>query len=124
MLRTQLVALSLVAIASAIAGCGESSKATPLSKAELIAKADAVCAHVMVQYHANGYTTTQSIVSRAPRVAAAEQTGVAELRKLTPPASMASDWQQIVENAQTIANDTAKLGQYAKENNLKAATAL
>jgi hypothetical protein len=33
---------------------------------------------------------------------------------------MANDWKQILDAAQRIADDTAKLGQYAKENNVKA----
>jgi hypothetical protein len=121
MSRKRLAVLALAATTLAASGCGGSSKAsTSLSKAELIAKADTICARVHAQYHANGYSTTQSIARLAPRVAAYEHAGVAEMRKLSPPASMASDWKQILDAAQRIADDTAKLGQYAKENNVKA----
>jgi hypothetical protein len=122
--HTQLAALACATITLATAGCGGSSKGTALSSAELIAKADAICAHVHAEYHANGYTTTQSIARLAPRVASDEQVGVAELRRLIPPASMASDWKELVDNAETVADDTSKLGRYAKEDNLKAATSL
>ena len=43
-----------------------------LTSAQLIAKADAICARVHVEYHAHGYTTTQSIARLAPTVAADE----------------------------------------------------
>jgi hypothetical protein len=124
MLRRQLAALGLAAAALTAIGCGSSSKGKSLASVELIAKADVICARVHAQYHANGYTTAQSIAHLAPRVASYEQIGVSELRKLIPPASMAGDWKQIVDGAQTVAEETAKLGQYAKDNNLKAATPL
>jgi hypothetical protein len=123
---TQLAALALAATTLAASGCGGSSKATTssLSRSELIAKADAICARVHAEYHANGYTTSQSIAHLAPLVAGDEQTGVDELRALHAPASMVSDWNMIVDVDQIVADNTAKLGQYAKENNLKAATPL
>jgi hypothetical protein len=122
MLRAPLAALAATMLV--VAGCGGSSETASLSQTDLIAKADAICARVHVEYHANGYTTPQSIARLAPIVAGYEQTGVDELRELRPPASMVSDWNLIVDNAQAIAQDTAKLGQYARENNLKAATPL
>lgn len=76
------------------------------------------------EYHANGYTTTAAIARLAPRLAEDERKGAAELRALRAPASMASDWNTIVTSARAIAEDTAKLGRYAKENNLKAAAPL
>jgi len=115
--RTQLAALALAAVTLA-SGCGGSSKATRLTSAELIAKADAICARVHAEFHANGYSSLQSMALRAPRVAADEQTGARELRELTPPAAMADDWKQIVENAEAIAAETAKLGEDAKHDTL------
>jgi hypothetical protein len=124
MSHARLAVFAFAAGALAAPGCGASSKAASLMRGELIAKADAICSRVHAEYHANGYRSIQDMARLAPRLASYEQTAVAELRKLTPPASMANDWRQIVAGAQTVASDTAKLGRYAKENNLKAATAL
>ena len=127
MLGTRGVLLAIAASALTFAGCGNSSKtdaASTLSRAELIAKGDVICASVHTNYHANGYSTPQSIARLAPRVAAYEQAGVTEMRKLIPPPSMVHDWQQIINGDQAVAVATAKFGQDAKENNLKAATPL
>jgi hypothetical protein len=126
MSSSPLVAGVLVASVFATASCGASSKVSRgrLSHADLIAKADAICARMRAEYHANGYTTNASIAKLAPILAGYEQTGVDEMRALRPPASLTSDWNLIVDNAQSIATDTAKLGQLAKENNLKAAASL
>jgi hypothetical protein len=81
----------------------------------------ALCPRAPAEYHANAYTTTAGIAHLAPILAGYEQTGVDEMRALQAPASLAGDWNAIADAAQTITDDTAKLGQYAKENNLKAA---
>jgi hypothetical protein len=124
MRQVPLLAVTLCAAAFATSGCGSSSKSTSLTKSELIAKADAICAHVHHEYHAHGYTTAASIARQAPLVAAAEQAGVNEMHKLTPPASMAADWNKVIAGAQTVASDTATLAKYAKEGNRKAMTSL
>jgi hypothetical protein len=122
MLRTQLAALA--AISLAVSGCGGSSKTGPLTRAELIAKADAICARFHTELHAHGSKTPQELARNVPLLASYEQTAGAELRKLTAPASMANDWKQIVDSVQTLANDTAKVAPYAKENKLQAAQSL
>jgi hypothetical protein len=132
MLHTHLAALALAAIVFAVSGCGSSggsgsssSKSdAALTKAELNAKGDAICERIFVRLHATPYRTSQAIGRLAPGLAAYEQTQVAEMRKLVPPPSMASDWSEIVENSQIIANDTAKLGEDAEHNDFKAATPL
>ncbi|MGH2879520.1 MAG: hypothetical protein ACRDK4_07950 [Solirubrobacteraceae bacterium] len=120
------IAAVLAASALVGAGCGGSSPSTSgsLTRAELIAKADVICARVHVEYHANGYTTKASIARLAPILAGDEQTAVDELRGLRAPASMVSDWNMIIDNAQTTATDTAKLGQLAKEGKFDQAAPL
>jgi hypothetical protein len=61
--------------------------------------------------------TQRDIVRIAPRRAAAEQAAVVELSKLTPPASMAGQYRQIVAARRGIAEDIAKVGEYAASKN-------
>jgi len=46
------------------------------------------------------------------------------MRELKAPPSLVSSWNAILDNTEEVAEDTDKLGQYAKENNMKAATSL
>ncbi len=114
--RKHLVALVLAATTLAASGCGESSKSTELTQAELIAKADAICTHLHIQFHEHGIKTDQDFARYVPLLGVHEQAATAQLRKLVPPNSMASDWKRILDGTQTAANDTTKLGQYAKEH--------
>lgn len=124
MSRTQLAALALAATTLSATGCGESPKTTTLTHAELIAKADPICARVNAKRASSTIRSREDYARLVPPLAAYEQTAVAELGKLIPPASMASDWKQVVAGAQTLANNTAKLGEYAKANNLAASRTL
>lgn len=118
---TRSTALTLIAIGLVAGGCGKSSK--PLTRAELIAKADTICKRVndKLKSSNNSIKSQQDIVRIVPKLASFEQTALAELSKLEPPASLANDWKTIIAGAQTLADNTAKLGEYAKANNLKAA---
>ncbi|HEX4837246.1 MAG TPA: hypothetical protein VFV03_01805 [Solirubrobacteraceae bacterium] len=119
-----MTAVSLAAAALTISGCGGSPK--PLTRAELTAKADAICRTVIAKLKTKTKTinSQQDIARIAPELSALEQTALAELGKLVPPAELESDWKQFVAGAQTLADDTAKLGEYAKMKNLKAAKGL
>ena len=117
-----LTALALATTTLAVSGCGSSSK--PLTRAELTAKADAICKTVTAKLATRTIKTRQDIARIAPELAAFEQTALAELGKLVPPAELASDWKQFVAGAQTLADNTSKLGEYAKANNLKGARGL
>jgi hypothetical protein len=137
MLHTQLAALALAAITLVASGCGGSSKtestttaaavstaatstattSTPataepgkLTRAELIAKTDAICARINAKRSSTKFTKEQDYARLVPPLAAYEQAAAAELSKLTPPASMANEWQQIASRVQTVANDTATVG--------------
>lgn len=120
--RTRLAAVALAATTLALAGCGSSSK--PLTRAELTAKANAICKSVTAKLASKTISTQQDIARIAPELAGFEQSALAELGKLVPPAELANDWKQFVAGAQTLADNTAKLGEYAKANNLKAAKGL
>ncbi len=47
-----------------------------------------------------------------------------ELGKLIPPPELESDWKTFISGAQTLAENTSKLGEYAKATKLKSAKAL
>lgn len=124
MTHSRWVALGLAAVTLAASGCGKSSK--PLTRAELVAKADTICRRVNNQLKSsdNSINSKQDLARVVPRLASFEQKALADLSKLVPPASLANDWKTIVTGAQTLADNTAKLGEYAKENNIKAAKGL
>lgn len=121
---TRTATLALLAIGLVLGGCGKSSK--PLTRAELIAKADTICKRVNDKLKSSNNTIKgrQDIARIVPKLASTEQAALAELSKLVPPAALANDWKTIIAGAQTLADNTAKLGEYAKANNLKAARGL
>jgi len=121
-----LAATALAATALAASGCGGSSP-KPLTRAELTVKANAICKKVTAKLTAatkGGVGSVQAIARVAPELASFEETALGELGKLVPPAKLESDWKQFIAGAQTLAENTSKLGEYAKENNLKAAKSL
>lgn len=107
-----LATLALAASVLAAAGCGESAGSTKqLTRSELIVRGDALCRRINARLAA---TRIKSGKDNA-RLGAYEQAEVAEMRRLTPPASMASGWRQVVTGAQTLADATTKIGQYPLE---------
>jgi ABC-type sugar transport system ATPase subunit len=121
-----LVAIALMGAAlTAASGCGSSSK--PLTRAELTTKANTICRKVTVKLQAatkKGVSSVQQIAHLAPQLASFEETALMELGKLIPPAELENDWKTFISGAQTLAENTSKLGEYAKANNLKGAKAL
>ena len=142
MLYAQLAALALATTALAAAGCGSTSKqsstdssvgastataarttATTATSASgkhitpaesiLIAKAGAICQRVKAQHRSMRLATNYAIAHEIPRFAAAQQATVAELSRITPPASMAHEWEKLVRSARLLASDTTKLGETA-----------
>jgi hypothetical protein len=61
-------------------------------------------------------TTMQKIAHVAPQIAAFEETALGELGKLVPPTELERDWKILLAGAQTIAENTSKIGEYAKVN--------
>jgi hypothetical protein len=120
--RRRIAVAALAATTLAVSGCGSSSK--PLTRAELTAKANAICKTVTAKLASKTIKTQQDIARIAPELASFEQSALAELSKLVPPAELANDWKQFVAGAETLAENTSKLGEYAKANNLKGAKGL
>ncbi|MGH2879517.1 MAG: hypothetical protein ACRDK4_07935 [Solirubrobacteraceae bacterium] len=62
----------------------------------------------------------QDIAGIASHRASVEQTALSDLRGLTPPASMAHDYRQMLAARQTLIEDVTKLGADAAANNTQA----
>jgi hypothetical protein len=115
--RRRLLAATLSASIVVANGCGGSPK--PLTRAQLLARADAVCRRVNKRLSSVTIKTQKDLVRVLPKVAGYEQQSLAELSKLIPPASLADDWKTIITGAQTIADNTAKLTEAARTKDLK-----
>lgn len=116
----------LVAAALAAGGCGGGSSdarsAEPLPnsasspRSQLIARADAICRRLntKIAAHKPANLGLAEIARGAPRNAAFEKTALEELRKLTPPASMARDWRRMIAYRILLMEELVELGRYAK----------
>jgi hypothetical protein len=122
MAGNRLLAAALAASVLTNVGCGESAK--PLTRAQLLRKADAVCHKLSKKLSSSKIKTEKDLVQELPKLAGYEQEGLAELSKLIPPAKLAEDWKMIIAGAQTLADDIAKVGEDAKAKEMKAAHAI
>lgn len=95
-----------------LGGCGESSK--PLTRAELIAKADAICRRVTHQVDWLK-VTKQSLSGSVHRLAALEEQAAGELSKLIPPPSMAEAWHFIVNGFRLTGPQFEQIARAARE---------
>ncbi|HEX3850551.1 MAG TPA: hypothetical protein VHW01_06265 [Polyangiaceae bacterium] len=104
----------------AVAGCGSSAKT--LTRAQLTSEANEICHRVNVKLDATNHQvkTPQDLARLAPQLVSFEQGALAELSKLSPPSELADDWKEILADAQTLADNTAKLGEYAKSKQTNA----
>ena len=91
-------------------------RTAPLSRAELIAKADEICFGINAKVNSTKLGSLEEAARQMPILAAYKETAVVEMSRLVPPASMEAAWKQIVASARALAHDTAKLGEYAREN--------
>ncbi len=125
-----------------IAGCGGGSSTTvsnsttapngavsparsvnPQTKV-LIVDADAICKRLNSRVVVSHATSSQEIASGASKNAVLEQAALVELAKLVPPASIAPQWQQILDYRRTLAQQLPTLARLARSNDAKAASAL
>jgi hypothetical protein len=144
MSRARLTVLAFAATTLVAAGCGNSTSTTtstttastsseqpsslasnttqtsPLTRTELIAKADAICQRISTRRNLLKFGRSASLAVILPQLAAYQQALATELSKLTPPTSMTGTWTQILADARTLASSTAELNQYAQTNNAKA----
>jgi hypothetical protein len=119
--RTAVPALATSALAAAAlaTGCGSSPK--PLTRAQLTRKADAICRTASAKLEAatkgTSAKTPQQIQRLAAKLSGFEQTALGELGRLVPPPAIEADWKRFVAGAQALAEDIAKLGEYAASKN-------
>jgi hypothetical protein len=81
-----------------------------LSRAQWIAKGDAICSHLEAVLETNN-SKTAGPLRVLPQAVAYERAAVAELARLVPPATMANDWQQFLSARLQMAEDGAKLAE-------------
>lgn len=124
--HARFAAVALTSLTLVASGCGASKTGSasssgsnengPLTSTELIAKADSICHEI----NAMRPPARQGgpIRPRMLEIANFERTEQARLARLSPPASLEQDWQQILGNLQTIATEIPKLIPYASSNRL------
>jgi len=79
----------------------------PLPRAQWIAKADAICAHLSDQLAATRAKSLRDLARVLPQVVVYERTALGELAQLIPPARETRDWQQFLASGQLWAQDSA-----------------
>jgi hypothetical protein len=106
----------------AAAGCGGSTTAAP----PLISQADAICKRLNAQLvpSASPRLSAAKLARSSLRHAALERGALAQLRKLTPPASLAADWKQGIAFRQMLVSELVGLAQATRSNDVKQAKAL
>jgi hypothetical protein len=111
---------STTATSTAKAATTKATSRRPMTRAELtlIARAGAICKRINARHALLKLPTPQAIAREIPLFASYQQAALAELLKLTPPASMAHEWKQFAAVAKTLARDTTRLGDYAKANHV------
>jgi hypothetical protein len=121
--RTRIALLAtgaLVAVAPT-AGCGSPK---PLTRAQLTSRANTICRGVKAKLEAaskgQSANTPQQIERLTAKLSGFEQTALAELGKLVPPRALEDDWKRFVAGAGTLAEYTAKVGEYAAAKNTTA----
>jgi hypothetical protein len=116
MSQRRLAIFVAAATVLSLSGCGESTGSSkPLTRSALIARADLICRRLNTKLTitaagGEGGGLAHLLLSQA----AYEHAVVVAMRALTPPASMANGWGQMVSGAQTLADATVKLGEYEK----------
>ena len=126
-----LFACASIALAAAAAGCGggggDSSSDQPLTKSELITKADGICSDA----NKNVPTPPSDLTNFNPTTATTEQlkefgdyldkvakhfrTELEDLQKLKPPADLADDYDKAMANLEESLNELDEAAQAAKK---------
>jgi hypothetical protein len=96
----------------------------PLTRAQWIARGDAICARTNMKLKAISVVSTRDYARVLPQAAIYDRIEATELSKLVPPASMARDWMQIVNGYQLFGDYTSRVAEYAQANNFAPATPL
>src|ERR1700722_4172900 len=96
-----------------------------LSGSVLVAHADAICERRNAELDARNndvINNQQAVVHAASRRAEIEQSALTELRGLTPPASLARSYQELLSARLTVLEDIKKIGDDAAAKDIAAET--
>jgi len=108
--------ISLMTVVALVAsGCGGTSKSKPLSRAELTAKADAICRRVIPAVNWE-HVAPGDLPRLVNRLAALEEQAASELNALTPPSSMADEWRLIVDGFRLTGTEFRRIASDVKAN--------
>lgn len=103
-----LGALASALLAVGVSGCGS---AQPLTKKQLISRANAACLKLHQRVKKLGpVKTPEDFVHLTTKLAGFEQQQLEEMRKLVPPKQLSSDWKQILEGIQEVSEGVATVG--------------
>ncbi len=120
---------STTAVSTATAGtptvAAASIKVTPgrpLTRTELVAVAGSICKRIDARDALLKDATLQAISVEFPPFASYQRTALAELSKLTPPASMTSYWKQFEAGTHKLAADTTRFSEAVEAKRFTPAT--
>jgi hypothetical protein len=93
----------------------------PLTRAQLIAQGDAICANAKAKIKTLVGNTKAEIINLLPQGAIYYNAEAENLSKLVPPASLSRDWKKIVDDIESVSQYTNGTARYAKEKQEKTA---
>lgn len=112
-MRQPLGVTLLAAAAVAASGCGGSaSSSTPLTRAQLNAKASAICRRVISAVDWSKVNPAE-LPRTVNRLATFEERAASELEKLTPPPSIADEWRLFVDDFRATGSEFKQIAQIA-----------
>jgi hypothetical protein len=101
------VLIVALALGVAVAGCGSTK---PLTRAQLVSHANALCTHVHAEVKNIGPAKTpQELVRLTRKLASFEQHALESMRSLKPPSALAADWKHMIEGAEEVAESAGTL---------------
>ena len=100
-------------------GTGQARGAKHVTKAELLVKANAICARIRARVRREKPASIQALGREAPGIASYEHEALRELDQLVPPASLRHNWKRVVRGIELLASDAATLGEYARAKRLE-----
>lgn len=118
-LNRHILSLAVLAAAATvpISGCGgsSSSPSKPLTRAELTAKANAICRRVVSEVDW-AKVSPQKLPHVVSKLAALEEQAASELNKLTPPRTMLGEWRLVVDGFRLTGPEFRKISQEVEHN--------
>ena len=117
------LAVAMLATIALCPGCGASPK--PLTRAQLVEKADSICHRVAAKLETvnkgKSISTQQQIIHVVRELAGVEQSALHELSQLVPPARLQAEWNAFLSSAQSLGEDTAAFSESASSKDAAAA---